>query len=75
MNLSEVRVTLDAAAQAIAMQPTGSWPGWVTYLLKALEEQIAMQDQQKILDHRYAQRWVLNDIKQNIETRLDAGRW
>lgn len=75
MNPSEVRATLDTAAQAIAAQPTGSWPGWVTYLLECLEEEIAMQDQQKVLDHRFAQRWMLNDIKQSIEARLEAGGW
>ena len=75
MNLSEVQATLDAAAQAMATQPTGHWPGWICHLLESLDEALSKQDHQQVLDCRYAQRWVLNDVMQSIKARLETGGW
>ena len=73
--LSEIQDALNAAAQAIAMQPTRSWVGWVTYLLESLEEAISKQDHQQILDCHHAQKWLSINVAHEIKARLESGGW
>lgn len=73
--LSSVQVTVDRASLAIATLPVEQWPGWVTYLLEALESEMEKQDWRAAEYGRDAQWRLLEAVKASLETRLDAGRW
>lgn len=73
--LSVVQETVERAAQAVSTLPPEQWPGWVTYLLEALDSEMTKRPWRAAEYGRDAQHRLLSDVKTSIETRLDAGRW
>jgi hypothetical protein len=64
-NLTAIRATMEAAAQTVATLSPDLWPGWVVYLLEALQERTTAD--------RY--RAMLRDVAGDIVGYLEAGRW
>lgn len=73
--LSDVKEKVEQAAHAIATLPPTQWPGWVTYLLEALDDELSKADWRAAEYSRDASWRLLDAVKASIEIRLDAGRW
>jgi hypothetical protein len=66
--LQELRELLDDTAQDMAqvLPESSDWARWLTYLLEGLDN--LANDSQEFEE-------MLDDLKNTIETRLEAGRW
>lgn len=63
------RASIDTAGKAIAILPPEKWAGWVAYLLEVLEVEARLTGDEAEVDR------VLEEVKQAIVTRLEAGEW
>mgnify|MGYP000883629492 CR=1 FL=1 len=66
---SDIMAALDAAAAEVVMAPLSAWPGWIVYLLEALEaldaDAVATGDDDETLE----------SVRGAIAGRLARGRW
>ena len=65
MKQSEIQAQLEQIANSIITLPPAQWPGWIVYLLEALDG--------KASNAEY--RAALEAIRSDITTRLNTGRW
>jgi hypothetical protein len=65
VSLYDIQTAMEAAAQAVVTLPAEQWPGWVAYLLEALDGYTSDTEYQAVLEA----------LGRDISTRLEAGRW
>ena len=65
MKQSEIQTQLEQVADLIATLPPAQWPGWIVYLLEALDGKASSAEYQATLEA----------IRSDITTRLNEGRW
>ena len=65
MKQSEIQIQLEQVASSIATLPPAQWPGWIVYLLEALDGKASNTEYQATLE----------TIRSGITTRLNEGRW
>lgn len=58
-------LTLENAAEAVAQTERRLWPGWICYVLEALEDYVSAGD---YLD-------FLRSVQEDVALRLELGRW
>ena len=63
LSLTEVQEKVEAAVEAIATLPHGQRAGWICYLLEALDT------------YNDVYHFLLEAVAENINTRLNEGRW
>ena len=61
------KAAVDKAAYEITVHPPTAWPRWVSYLLQLLELDGGASDAEL--------RQALENMRQDITTRLDHGSW
>jgi hypothetical protein len=66
MSLTDVEETIEQAAEAVAALPFQEWPGWVIYLMIALEEK---HPPEAVTQEN------LEAVQAAIEDRLREGHW
>lgn len=66
MSLDDVTKAVEEAAEAISTLHTQEWAGWVTYLMKSLDERHPPEE---------IMRENLETIRSDIEARLRDDRW
>lgn len=66
MALTDVEEAVEQAAEAVATLPFQDWPGWITYLMIALEEEHPPEA---------VTRENLEAVQAAIEDRLREGHW
>ncbi len=74
INLQVLRGSLDDAARRIRALPVEQRPGWVVYLMEALESD-ATRITDPYLPAKLGLDWVLQAVARAIGDRLAAGIW
>ena len=65
MKQSEIQTQLEQTANLIATLPPAQWSSWIVYLLEALDGKASSAEYQVTLE----------EIRSDITTRLNEGRW
>ena len=66
LNALTICQSLDSAAEALTMSDASNWAAWMCYFLQALEYKSANRENYEA---------GLEDLRREITTRLDKGRW